>query len=53
VYLNGFVMNRPEVMVAHAAQQFDSAGNLVDENTRQHVVKLLHAFVEFVGLFRR
>lgn len=51
VYLNGFVMNRPEVMVTKAAERFDSQGNLTDENTRQHVAKLLHAFVEFVGLF--
>lgn len=53
VFLNGFVMNRPEVMVARAAERFDSAGNLTDESTRQHVVKQLHAFVEFIGSFRR
>ena len=53
VFLNGFVMNRPEVMVAKAAERFDSEGNLTDESTRQHVTKLLHAFVEFAGSFRR
>ena len=42
-----------EVMVAKAAERFDSQGNLTDESTRQHVTKLLQAFVEFVGLFRR
>jgi len=46
-------MNRPEVMVARAAERFDSQGNLTDESTRQHVTKLLQAFVEFVGLFHR
>jgi chromate reductase, NAD(P)H dehydrogenase (quinone) len=53
VFLNGFVMNRPEIMVARAPERFDSEGNLTDESTRQHVVKHLHAFVEFVGSFRR
>jgi chromate reductase, NAD(P)H dehydrogenase (quinone) len=48
VFLNAFVMNRPEVMVAKAGERFDQHGALTDENTRQHVMKLLHAFVEFI-----
>lgn len=43
VYLNGLVLNRPEVMIGQAATRFDSAGRLTDEATRGFVQALLLA----------
>jgi chromate reductase len=44
VFLNMFPINRPEVIVAFAAQKFDESGRLTDEPTRmlvaQHVAEL-------------
>ena len=44
VYLNGHVMNRPEIMVPAAHSKFDGEGHLTDESTREHLVKFLAAF---------
>ena len=41
VFLNGLVLNRPEVMIANAAQRFDEQGRLTDEKTREFVRTLL------------
>ncbi len=45
VFLNLFPINRPEVIVTFAADKFDSAGHLKDEETRQvirgHLTELL------------
>lgn len=43
VFLNGQVMNRPEVMIGGAMNLFDEGGQLLDESTRQHVAKLLES----------
>jgi len=43
VFLNMFPVNRPEVMIANAAQRFDSQGNLTDEPSREHIRKLLES----------
>jgi chromate reductase len=43
VFLNMFPLNRPEVMITNAAHRFDERGNLVDEDTRAHIRKLLEA----------
>ena len=43
VFMNGLVLNRPEVMVAGASSLFDASGRLTDEATREHVAKLLEA----------
>jgi chromate reductase len=53
VFLNAYVMNRPEVMIAEAHKKFDSEGRLTDERTREHIVKLLVALRDWVGLLRR
>jgi chromate reductase len=45
VFLNMYPLNRPEVMIANAPQRFDEKGNLVDEDTKAHIRKLLEALV--------
>jgi len=35
VYLNGFVLNKPEVMIMGAGGKFDAEGRLTDEATRK------------------
>jgi chromate reductase len=47
VFLNMFPLNRPEVMITNATQRFDESGNLVDEDTRAHIRKLLEALVSW------
>ena len=43
VFLNMLPVNRPEVMIANAAQKFDAEGNLTDEKTREMIERLLQA----------
>ncbi|MBX3168358.1 MAG: NAD(P)H-dependent oxidoreductase [Candidatus Eremiobacteraeota bacterium] len=48
VFLNPYVMNRPEIMVPSAQNKFDAQGQLTDDSTREHLVKFLNAFQTFV-----
>jgi chromate reductase len=50
VFANMHPLNQPEVMVANAAQRFDAHGNLTDENTKEHVRKLLRGLIEWSRL---
>jgi len=43
VFLNMHPLNRPEVMVAHAAAKFDAQGQLIDPKTREMVARLVAA----------
>ena len=45
VFLDMHPINKPEVMIANAAQRFDDAGRLVDETSRKLVAQLLQALV--------
>jgi len=45
VFLNVPVMNRPEVMIANAAARFDADGALTDDDTREHIRKLITGLV--------
>ncbi|MCO6510872.1 MAG: NAD(P)H-dependent oxidoreductase [Aridibacter famidurans] len=47
VALNMYVLNRPEVMIAKAAERFDEEGNLVDEQTKEFVKSLMTALVKW------
>jgi chromate reductase len=47
VFLNGLVLNKPEVMIAGAAQMFDDRLRLSDETTREFVGKLLVSLAEW------
>jgi len=48
VFLNGLVMNRPEVMIPAAQNKFDASGNLTDLLTREFIVAHLTAFKAWV-----
>ena len=48
VFLNGYVMNRPEVMIPQAHNKFDAEGKLNDEPTRDFIVAHLAAFHAWV-----
>ena len=52
VFLNSQVLNKPEVMVAGAANLFDD-GRLTDETTREFVGNLLSALAEAVTRQRK
>ena len=41
IFMDGKLLNRPEVMIAGAMGKFDSQGNLTDEPTRQAIAALL------------
>ena len=41
VFLNVHAVNRPEVMIANAAQNFDAEGNLTNETTKKLISQLL------------
>jgi chromate reductase len=47
VFLDMFAINQPEVMIANASQKFDAEGNLTDEETREHVRRLLESLVDW------
>ena len=42
------VMPKPEIFVGNAQTKFDTDGKLTDEPTREHLMKWLAAFVEWV-----
>jgi chromate reductase, NAD(P)H dehydrogenase (quinone) len=52
VFLNMFPINQPEVMIGHASKRFDAQGNLTDEDTRQHIAKLLAALADWTRRLR-
>ena len=47
VFLDMFPINKPEVLVAQAADRFDAEGNLTDEATRGFVRDLLSSLVNW------
>ena len=48
VFLNGLVMNRPEVMIPAAQNKFDAEGKLTDQATRDFIIAHLAAFKAWV-----
>jgi chromate reductase len=48
VFLNGLVMNRPEVMIPQAQNKFDAEGKLTDQATRDFITAHLAAFRTWV-----
>ena len=48
VFLNGLVMNRPEVMIPAAQTKFDADGRLTDQTTRDFITAHLAAFKDWV-----
>ena len=53
VYLNGLLLNRPEVMIGQANARFDAEGRLTDEKTREFVQALLVALRDWTVRLRR
>lgn len=47
VFLNAYVMNRPELMVAQASSKFDEYGTLTDEITKDFIKIYLRSLAEF------
>jgi chromate reductase len=52
VFLNGLVLNRPEVMIAQAQNRFDAEGKLTDQPTRDIIGALLTSFAAWVRRMR-
>ncbi|MBI4388279.1 MAG: NAD(P)H-dependent oxidoreductase [Candidatus Omnitrophica bacterium] len=42
IYLNGLILNRPEIMIANAPSKFDGEGQLTDQKTRELIRDLLN-----------
>jgi chromate reductase, NAD(P)H dehydrogenase (quinone) len=47
VFLNMYAVNRPEVMIGNAAEQFDARGNLTNETTKDLIRQLLRNLVNW------
>jgi len=45
VFLNLHLLNRPEVMVAHAHEKVDAQGRVTDATTREKIAELVQALV--------
>lgn len=45
IYLNGLLLNRPEVMISSAPSKFDAQGKLIDSATAEQLRKMLLALV--------
>jgi chromate reductase len=48
VFTNSYAMPQPEVLVRRASELFDADGRLTDEPTREHLVKFLDAFADWI-----
>ena len=48
VFTNSYAMPQPEVLVRRASDLFDADGRLTDESTREHLVKFLNAFADWI-----
>jgi chromate reductase len=53
VFLNGLLLNRPEVMIAQANTRFDAEGRLTDEKTREFIGAQLVALKAWTEKLRR
>ena len=49
VFLNGHMINKPEVMVGGASQAFDENGNLLDDVAKDLIGQLLVALRDMSG----
>ena len=53
VFLDGMVLNRPEVMIGQANTRFDAEGRRTDEKTREFVRALLLSLKDWTARLRR
>ncbi len=49
LFLNSYVMGRPEFLLGQNVQKFDAAGKLTDEKSRELLGKFVEAVVAWVG----
>ncbi|MDP6705942.1 MAG: NAD(P)H-dependent oxidoreductase [Alphaproteobacteria bacterium] len=49
VFLNGYIVNKPEVMIGAASRAFDDEGRLVDETARDLIGQLLVSLRDLTG----
>ncbi len=47
-FTNMLLLNKPQVTVANSSVKFDPEGRLVDQDTREFVRQLTHAFLEWI-----
>ena len=52
VFLNMHPLNRPEVMIANAADKFDSKGNVADAETKERIRELLVALIRWTTMLK-
>ena len=50
VYLNGQILNKPEVMISAAPTKFDAQGELTDTTTADHLKTMLAALADWSRL---
>lgn len=53
VFLNMHPLNKPEIMIGNCSDKYDAEGRLTDENTRQHISKMLDALVDWTNRFKK
>jgi len=52
VFLNGLLVNQPEVLIGNAPSRFDADGRLTDETSRELIRKLLDALAAWTKRLR-
>jgi chromate reductase, NAD(P)H dehydrogenase (quinone) len=53
VYLNPWILNKPEVMISSAHTKFDQSGKLTDDKVREQIKGLLDALKAFTERLRK
>jgi chromate reductase, NAD(P)H dehydrogenase (quinone) len=53
VFMNGLVLNQPEVMIGAAGTRFDAQGKLIDETSRELIAALLTRLRDWALRLRR
>lgn len=43
IYLNSYMLNKPEMIISNVDKKFDASGSLTDEHTSQRLIELLLA----------
>jgi len=53
VFLNGFVLQKPEVMIGSNYLKFDEESNLKDEAPKKYLVEQMAAFIEHITFVKK
>lgn len=53
VFLNMFTFNRPEVMIANAADKFDQNGKLTDEETQKRITEFIDILAKWAMKYKQ